>query len=247
MDVKTARRTLDLIETFATVGKPLGVSELARALGAPVSSCFGLVRTLEARGFLYAVSPRRGFYPTKRLLQQAQAIAARDPIADHVGPVLAVLRDETGETVLFGKLQQGQAIYLDIVESRQSIRYTARAGDLKPLHASAMGKALLASLSDAERDRLLDEIELVPVTPATITDRARLLAHLDEGRRRGWQMTRSENVGDVMALAVTVPLGSEPYGIAVAGPVHRMEPALERHAAALQAAREQLESRRDPP
>jgi DNA-binding IclR family transcriptional regulator len=242
MNVKTAARTLDLFEAFAVVRKPLGLSEISRALGAPVSSCFGLVRTLQARGFLYSVGPRRSFYPTKRLLEQAQIIAAHDPVLERVAPVLAALRDETKETVLLGKLQQNQVIYLDILEGPQSIRYTARAGELKPLHSSAMGKALLGSLPEAERVRVLEKLELPAVTPATITDRNRLAVHLEEARRRGWYATKSENVADVMAVAMTVPLGSDRYGIAVAGPLHRMESAHERHVRALKAACARLEA-----
>ena len=61
MNVKTAGRTLDLFEAFARERKPLSLSQLARAIGAPVSSCFGIVRTLEARGYLYEVKARGGF------------------------------------------------------------------------------------------------------------------------------------------------------------------------------------------
>lgn len=240
MNVKTAGRTLDVFETFASERTPLSLSEMARKLGWPVSSCFALIRTLEARGFVYSVSPRRGFYPTRRMLDQVTTIAAHDPIHERTGRVLAGLRDATQETVLLGKLQQGKVVYLEVFEPAQSIRYSARAGDLKPLHSSAMGKALLASLPDEERRSLVKTIKLAAVTQATITDPARLLAHLDEGRARGWQVTRSENVGDVMALARTVDLGGETYGVAVAGPVHRMETALDAHVAALRAAGDKL-------
>ena len=52
MDVKTAGRTVDLFEVFAEAKSPLTLSELARALDAPQSSCFNLLRPLEARGSL---------------------------------------------------------------------------------------------------------------------------------------------------------------------------------------------------
>jgi len=58
MHVKTAGCTLDLFEVFARKKKPLSLSQLARAIGAPVSSCFGIVRTLEARGYLHEVKAR---------------------------------------------------------------------------------------------------------------------------------------------------------------------------------------------
>ncbi|GAC1327168.1 MAG: IclR family transcriptional regulator [Beijerinckiaceae bacterium] len=240
MLVKTAARTLDLFETFAEMKGPLGLSEIARRLGWPVSSCFGLVRTLEARGFVYLVSSRRGFYPTRRMLEQVTQIAAHDPLHERASPILSSLRAQTRETVLLGKLQQQKVVYLEVFESEQSIRYTARVGDLKPLHSSAMGKALLASLPVPRRKALLGRTKLPAVTPNTITDPVRLMAHLEEGQARGWQMTRSENVGDVMAVARTVELGGETYGVAVAGPVHRMEIAVDAHVRALGAACNQL-------
>ena len=75
MDVKSAGRTLDLFETFAQRRIPLGMSELARSIGAPVASCFYLVRALEMRGYLYTFDGSRQFYPTRRLLDMARSIA----------------------------------------------------------------------------------------------------------------------------------------------------------------------------
>lgn len=241
MNVKTARRTLDLFEAFAEVKAPLTLSDLARQLEWPISSCFALVKTLEARGFLYAVSPRRGFYPTRRMLDRTTIIAAHDPIAEQTDAVLSDLRDTTNETVLLGRLQAGHVVYLNVFETEQSIRYSARPGDLKPLHSSAMGKALLAELPAKDRDALLATVELKQVTPQTITDPAKLLAHLDQGRTRGWHFTKSENVSDVMAVAKAIRLAGEPYGVAIAGPVHRIDGNVERHVKALQASCSKLE------
>lgn len=239
--VKTAGRTLDVFETFATAKAPLSLSELARAIGAPVASCFGIVRTLEQRGYLYSVRARRALYPTKRLLDTARLIAAHDPLEASLAPALARLRDATGETVLLGKRQGDRAVYLDVLEAAQTVRYTARIGDLKPLHSSAVGKALLGALADAERRSVLARLDLVHVTPATITSRRALQADLAAARARGWYVTRGENVADVMAVAAPVTVNGETLAIAVAGPMHRMAPAVERHAAALRAVKRAVE------
>jgi DNA-binding IclR family transcriptional regulator len=79
-------------------------------------------------------------------------------------------------------------------------------------------------------------LPLERVTEATITDRNTLLADIDRGRKQGYFVTAGENVADVMAVAATVRLGSDVYGIAVAGPMHRMERALTAQASALAAA-----------
>ncbi|SRR6266545_2711157 len=240
--VKTAARTLDVFEAFATARHPLSLSELARAIRAPVASCFGITRTLERRGYLYAIRPRRGFYPTKRMLENARLIAADDPLAERVAPVLTDLRDATGETVIFGKRVEDRGVYLDVLESRHTVRYTARIGDFKPLHSSAVGKALLGALDETERRSLLARLDLARVTPATITSRRALTADLAAGRARGWYVTRGENVPDVMAVATPVAMNEEVFAIAVAGPIQRMTPRLERHAARLVAARQKLEA-----
>jgi DNA-binding IclR family transcriptional regulator len=239
--VKAATRTLDVFEAFATAKRPLTLSELARAIGAPVASCFGIVRTLERRGYLYGARPRRGLYPTRRLLEQARVIAAHDPLTGRLDSALLALRDRTGETVLLGKRLGDRAVYLDVREGPQTVRYTARVGDLKPLHSSAVGKALLGTLDEGDRRRLLGRLDLTRVTPATITSRRALLADLAAGRARGWYITRGENVPDVMAVAVPVTIDGDVLAVAVAGPVHRMAPRAARHGAALLEARRRLE------
>ncbi|MGH7965335.1 MAG: IclR family transcriptional regulator [Candidatus Binatia bacterium] len=236
MDVKTAGRTLDLFEAFAKAQTPLSLSELARALNAPPSSCFNLIRALQARGYLYSVQPRRQLYPTRRLFEVARAIVTGEPWMARIEPVLTQLRDQTRETAILGKRQGDRVMYLQVIEGPQSIRYSSQAGDLKPLHSSAIGKALLGTIEPVELAALLKQLPLPRVTEATISDRSLLLADLERGRKQGYFVTTGENVVDVMAVAATVQLGGDVYGIAIAGPVHRMTDDLRSHVSALKAA-----------
>ena len=78
--VKTAARTLDLLEAFAKARGPLSLTEIAQRINTPISSCHSLVRTLQARGYVYVLDNRKRVYPTKRLLAVANAIARHDPL-----------------------------------------------------------------------------------------------------------------------------------------------------------------------
>ena len=241
MNVKTAGRTLDLFEAFARERKPLSLSQLARAIGAPVSSCFGIVRTLEARGYLYEVKARGGFYPTKLLFEHARVIVTHDLLAERFAPLLEKLREQTGETVLVSKRLDRQVGYIEVLDSPHSIRYSPKVGEFRPLHSSASGKALLGSLPQALRNELLAGMKLPRVTSRTITSRAALEADLEQGRARGWYVTRGETVADLMAVAVPVAVNGETYSVALAGPMNRMDGALKRHAKLLTDLRISLE------
>lgn len=239
--VKTAARTLDVFEVFAAAKGPLTLTELAGRLDSPLSSCHALVRTLQLRGYVYVLDERKRVYPTKRLLMVAQQIAQNDPVLERIGPVLAALQLSTEETVILGKRQGNCVTYLEVVESRQTIRYAADPGDVKPLHSSAIGKAMLGVLPDAELAKLVRKLPLPAVTPSTIKDAAGLLRDIALSRERGFFVTRGENVPDVMAISICRTVGEEPYGVAVAGPIGRLESRSDAVVAALRAAGDALQ------
>jgi IclR family transcriptional regulator, acetate operon repressor len=242
--VKSADRTLQILEAFAAAGAPLGIAELARRLAIPVSACYGLIRTLELRGYLYELGLRKGWYPTLRWLQKAQAVAAHDPMLERISPLLEGLCGATGETVVLGKRSGDRVTYLIVVESGNSIRYSAQVGERKPLHSSSAGKALLGAMPPAQRSALLDALKLTRVTPNTIVRRAALEKDLAAGAKRGWYATRGENVADVHALGAPVRIDGELYAVVIAGPAHRIDSALKTHAAALVRTARALEAKR---
>ena len=234
--MKSAERTLELFEAFATVQKSLTLSELARQMGIPVSTCFGLVRTLESRGYMYAIKPRGGFYPTKRLLDLARTIAEHDPVLERIEPVLKELRDKTGETVTLAKRQGHKIVYLDVFESPQLIRYSPQAGEFRSLYTSSGGKAILGSLAANVREELLAGVRLRKFTPASLTTRKELEADIEQSQQRGWYSNFGEVVPDLMAVAIPVQLNGDWYGVSIVGPIHRMQPELEKCLQALRQA-----------
>lgn len=240
--VKAATRTVDLFETFARVQGPLSLTELAQHIGAPVSSVHALVRTLRARGYVYMLEERKLIYPTKRLLHIAQRVSKNDPVIEILGPTMRRLLAATDETIILGKHQGLYVTYLEVLESSQSIRYSAQPGDTKPLHSSAIGKAMLALLSEDELSRTVRKIDLPKVTDNTIVDQDLLIRNVREGREQGYFVTIGENVADVMAISVHCVVGGEHVGIAIAGPVHRLRLKEKEYADLLTAAATKLDA-----
>ncbi len=230
-----------MFEVFAAAKGPLTLTELAARLGSPISSCHALVKTLQTRGYVYVLDERKRVYPTKRLLNVTQQIASNDPVLERISPVLNALQQAIGETVILGKRQGQSVTYLDVLEGQHTIRYAADPGDSKPLHSSAIGKAMLGALPPDELSQALKKLSLPAITASTITNRAALAAEIEAGRARGWFMTRGENVPEVMAVSIARSVGGEWYGVAVAGPLGRLDLQQDNLVAALLRAGDQLQ------
>lgn len=216
-------RMLDIFETFHRLRKPLSLTDLAELTGIPKSSCHAIVRSLTTRGFLYSLTRPRALYPTRRMYDLAREIHDKDPFVERVMPMLERLRDSSRETVILGKRQGDEVIYLQVVESMHPIRYSARPGEYKPLHSSAIGKALLGSLKEAEMREQVARQPLPAVTASTLTDPQALAQDILDSRRRGYFVTRGENVPDVWAVSAFLSINADTVAIAIAGPRHRMD------------------------
>ncbi|WP_459618415.1 IclR family transcriptional regulator [Bordetella sp. 2513F-2] len=244
MSVKTALRVIDIIETFARERRALALSELARLLGVPVSSCLALIRTLSDQGYLYETGRRQGYYPTGRLLAMAQRIARADPVLDRVYPSLLELRDATRETVVFAKLDaEGRVVYLDVLDSPHTIRYAPVAGEFRDVHANSLGKALISAMDAGARAALLASRPLARYNERTLATPEAVEADLEAARQRGWFRNLGESIPDVCAIAWPVSLSGETYAISVGGPLYRIEPRQQEYARILRAACTALEQR----
>lgn len=239
--MKPTDRALGIFEAFESAGRPLTLSELAEAVGMPISTSHGVVRVLLQRGYLYLTSRRKDLFPTRRLYDMAVSIASHDPYLERLSPYLDALRTATQETVIVGKRQGDEIVYLAVQEGPQTIRYSAPAGAIKPLHSTSIGKAMLGQLGDAKLREWLAAAVLPPVTSHTLTAADVLRNDIDASRKKGFFVTRGESVSDVFAIAVPVLVNRDVLGIAVAGPRHRMESVIEEVGTQLLAAKRDIE------
>ena len=141
-------------------------------------------------------------------------------------PYMVRLRDEFGETVNLGRLHQGLICYIEVVPSEYALRLHETPGATVNLHASGLGKAILAFSPPELAKNLLKDHELQRYTPNTITDPEQLLAQFDEIRRAGYARDQGETMG--LATCVATPIldtkGRAIAAISVSGPTSRFNP-----------------------
>ncbi|MBY4898475.1 IclR family transcriptional regulator [Cupriavidus sp. AU9028] len=220
--VPAAARTMGLLEVFARERRELSNSDLARLMDLPETSCSDLLHTLHELGYLVRTARSRRFYPTARLLAIARDISSSDPLFAIGSEACELLRDKTGETGLFGRVEGGVVRVLAFTEGRHPLRYMQNVGDKLALHVSALGKAILALGSPEEAARQLRLKPLKAIAPGTITDLGKLEAQVERARRDGWIWVENEGGDGLGAFAVAGYIGGEPLALSVAGPVDRL-------------------------
>ncbi|MCL6250323.1 helix-turn-helix domain-containing protein [Altererythrobacter sp. KTW20L] len=219
--VKSATRTLDIIEYVVAAGRPLVAQEIATALGIPVSSLSYLLSTLVERQYLVREGRRYSAGPG---LAKLQTSSAGFTLADRVAPLVRTLRVQLDETTSFF-VRDGWEIEAIVTESsEQALRYSVPQGRRLPMHALAAGKALLAALAPEEIDRYFAESERRRFSEATIIDEAPLRRQLNEARRTGFAMTDEEFSLGIVGIARLVTIGGIPVGsMSVAVPKVRFD------------------------
>ena len=201
--VKSAERTVRILEELASSPTRLTLAELQERMGYPRSSLHALVRTLRELKWVEADESGSAFGVGPHALLSGTAYLDRDPALRFAYETLEDLRGEIGYTIHYARRDEAHVLYLASREARDSGGRVSRVGRRLPAHVTALGQALLADLTEAEVDALLPA-DLAGLQPASITDRSTLHAELDAVRKRGWALEREQNTEGVACVAVAV-------------------------------------------
>jgi IclR family acetate operon transcriptional repressor len=198
-------RALEVLEALARRRDGATLSALSRRLGSPKSSLLYLLRPMTRLGYLVR-SPDGHYRLGPAAFTLAMAALSNRELPEMARPFLEDLVATSGETALLATMagDAPAAVYIDKVESQNTIRYTARIGERRPLYCSAIGKLLLAYLPAAKREEYLRTTRLKAFTPQTPVTRAALRRALDEIRGAGLSVSVDEIAEGAAGIAAPV-------------------------------------------
>ena len=198
-------RALEVLEALARRRDGATLSGLSRRLGSPKSSLLYLLRPMTRLGYLVR-SPDGHYRLGPAAFTLAMAALSNRELPEMARPFLEDLAATSGETALLATMagDAPAAVYIDKVESQNTVRYTARIGERRPLYCSAIGKLLLAYLSPAKRQEYLKTTRLKALTPKTPVTRAALRRELDEIRSTGLSVSVDEITQGAAGMAAPV-------------------------------------------
>lgn len=219
---RSALRTMHLIEAVTSSSEDLTLSELAEITETPKSSLHSLVKTLSRERYLRTAG--NGYAVGPRLLALVSRLPRQLDLARAARPIMQELVDDVRETCVLGVRSGSSVVYIEEVEGPHWLRYVAPLGVSRELHASALGKSILAYTPPDEAETLLRRTERRRLTPNTKTSLRELRTEFAETRQRGWAVSRAESIEGVLGIAAPVldDRGHAIAGIAIAAPFDRL-------------------------
>jgi IclR family pca regulon transcriptional regulator len=210
--LKTLARGLRVFAAFTPERPEASLTDISELLEVDPSTASRFVYTLETLGYLERDDDTRLYRVSPKTYTLTVSLSGPRNLRKVSLPLMENLRDTTGETVVLGVRDAAEMVIIEVVETKYSLVPRGWVGGRVPVYCSALGKAVLANLPQAEVIRLLDAITLTPYTQNTITNRIDFLADLKKTRERGWSLNAEEFTPGV--VSVGAPIFSGDQGLA---------------------------------
>ena len=176
------------------------------AIGSSKSTALALARTLVRFRYLRRTKPGPRYVLGTALIRLGDAASQQLPLGELCRPALMALREATGMTARVALSEEGHPVFIERVDGPGGIRFHTPLGQREFAHATAAGKAILATMTDDEVRTLLGDGEglLQRRTSHTITSIDTLLADLAIARRRGYAVDDEEDADGVLCVGAAI-------------------------------------------
>ncbi len=217
-------RALSLLERLAETPGGMNLTDLSQQLGIPAATAHRMLSTFEEHDFV-AQDPELGvWYIGLKAFTIGNAFVQRRDFVASARPLMQTLMERCGETVNLGVIDDGEVVFISQVESREVMRMIVRLGSRSPVHASGVGKALLAYLGDERLVAILERRGLGRFTERTIDSPAQLREELETVRERGYALDDEEHAVGLRCVAAPIfdENGQALAAISLSGPKARL-------------------------
>lgn len=221
--VQALERGLNLLAIIAEADG-LSLTSVAQRAGIAPSTAHRILATLKAGGFVHCDDSRGGYLIGVQAFRVGSAFLRNRKLVDVGRSVMRRLLEATGETVNMAIEIESQVVFILQMESHHAIRAFHRPGARGPMHASSLGKAMLAALTDEAISQRLHRTGMPRFTEWTIVDPDALLADIATVRKRGWAVDDQEQSEGMRCVGAAVynEHGEVLGAISVSGPAVRV-------------------------
>jgi IclR family KDG regulon transcriptional repressor len=222
--IQSIERAFGILEQITMHRDGITLAELCKNVGLHSSTAFHLVKTMVQLGYASQSTDSKKYRIGRKVLSLASGARDENELAHRALPILEVLTEKTGESSHFAIRSGYDAIIVAKTGSAGMFQLVDRPGVLRPSHATAIGKVLLAAMAPAQVAQYFSKRELTRFTAKTIVEHEAFMAELDQVRRDGIAFDDGELDAEVRCVAVPVHdyAGRTAGALGISGPMWRL-------------------------
>jgi DNA-binding IclR family transcriptional regulator len=222
--IQSLERGFGVLEEVARHRDGVTLSELSRAVGLHTSTLYHVTRTLVSLGYLRTGPDDKRYRMGRGIYQLASACLDEAELSALAGPFLERLAAATGEATHLAIWERGKALILARKAGPNALQITERAGTLRPVYCTAIGKALLSGMSEEDYAVFAKSVVFEPLTPNAPRDADALRRQVERARSDGIAFDDCEFNPEVRCMAAPVRdfRGQVIGAIGFSGPVWRL-------------------------
>lgn len=217
-------RGLRVLEAAAASSRAVTLAEIARRTALPRSTAHHLLRALVEFGYLVHDADGSCYRLASKLFHLTGRTWSREQLAELAMPFLEDLSRRTGEGTSLAVLQDGVVTIVAKRDHDGPVRVVQEVGATRPMHCTAVGKALAAWLPEAELDRMLPQMAFEPKTAKTLRNAEAFRHELARVRASGFAVDNEEHIQGIRCIAGPVRdySGRVLAALCVLGPTNRL-------------------------
>lgn len=212
-----------ILDFLSNCNEPQTLNTIAKKTGLTNSTALKILDTLLLIGYVQKDTDLKKFSLGLSIIKYANKSIDNLDIKKITHSHLEELQRGTNETVHLGIQDKDNIVYITKIESKNPVCLYSKIGSSIPMYCSAMGKAILAHLSDEEIKNYLDRTLLSKLTDNTITTEHEFMEEILKIRKMGYAYDNGEHEEDVFCIGVSIILNGKNYGaISVSLPRYRL-------------------------
>lgn len=202
--IQSVERALRILDLFDEYNVEIKITDISTQIGLHKSTLHSLLKTLQVAGYIDQNKENGKYRLGMKLVERGNLVVNSIDIRDKARSYLLDLASQTGQTTHLAILDGKEAVYIDKVEGKLAVITFSRIGRRLPIHATAIGKVLMAFTQEEEVNALLQDYNFTQQTPNTLVDRETYLKELEFVRQNGYAIDNQENEQGVRCISVPI-------------------------------------------
>jgi IclR family KDG regulon transcriptional repressor len=217
-------RVVQILACFTSESPEMQFAQIQSRIDLHKSTLYRLIEAMKSHGLLGQDKETGKYFPGLKLFEVGILAVGRLQVSKCATSTLEQLVVQTGETAHLCILDGHEVVYIDKVESHQTLRMPSNIGRRNPAYCTGVGKAILAHLAEEEIEKYLSQVSLRALTKKTIVTPNELRKELKETLLRGYSVDDEEISEGLRCIGAPIRdfSGKVIAGVSIAGPIMRI-------------------------